>query len=216
LAFVVAAILVGLAATARPVDRLADASFTWHMAQHLTLLYFVTLLVLLARPFEIFARFAGKAATARFVRATQSFHVLASPPVALGVFVGILWLTHFSRIYELSLENEWLHAGEHFLYLVAGVAFWLPVLAPPPLRPPSYPARMLYLALVLPQGALLAMALGDAREPLYSHYASVLGFGAGLQDQRDAAALMWIVGGLIVFAAFLITLGRWACRESAA
>ncbi len=211
----IAAFALGAAAVAPPIDRLADRSFTWHMLQHLVLLYCVPLLVLLARPFDTFAALAAKDATARLVRATRPLHVLASPPVALGVFVAAMWLTHYSGLYEWSLESAPVHVAEHLIYLVAGTVFWLPVLAPPPLRPWSFPARLLYLMLALPQGALLGMALGSARTPLYPHYVALEGsIPAALRDQRDAAALMWIVGGLIVFAALLILLGAWARRES--
>ncbi len=86
--------------------------------------------------------------------------------------------------------------------------FWLPVIAPPPLRPWSYPARLLYLAVALPQGALLGMALTSAREPLYPHYVAITGsYAAALADQRNAAAIMWIAGGLVVFARCCL---RWA------
>ncbi|HET6274616.1 MAG TPA: cytochrome c oxidase assembly protein [Candidatus Cybelea sp.] len=209
------AALTAAAAVAPPFDTLADRSFAWHMLQHLALLFLVTLLVLLARPFELFAAIAGKHATARFVRVSRPLHVLALPPVALAFFVATLWATHYCGLYEESLENAWVHAGEHLLYLAAGTIFWLPVLASPPLRPASFPVRLLYLAVALPQGALLAMALVSARSPLYPHYAAVIGSTtAALADQRNAAAVMWIAGGLVVLGAFLLTLGQWARRES--
>ncbi len=211
-----AAALAGAAAISPPLDRLADASFAWHMAQHLMLALLVAPLLLLARPFDAFARVAGKRVTAALVRATRPLHVLALPPVGLVAFVATLWLTHFSPLYELALEYGSVHAAEHLLYLAAGVAFWLPVLAPPPLRPMSYPARLLYLAVALPQGALLGMALGAARGPLYPHYAAAFGSAtAALADQQNAAAVMWIGGGFVVFAALLLTLAAWSARETA-
>ncbi len=133
------AALVAAAAVAPPFDALADRSFAWHMLQHLVLLYLVTLLALLARPFELFAAIAGKRGTAWFVRISRPLHVLALPPVALACFVATLWATHYSGLYEASLENASAHVGEHLLYLAAGMAFWLPVLASPPLRPASFP-----------------------------------------------------------------------------
>jgi putative membrane protein len=217
IAWLAAAIAVGTAALAPPLDRLADRSFTWHMSQHLVLLYCLPLLVLLARPFEIFTAVASKAGTAWFVRTTRPLHALASPPVALGVFVATLWLTHFSGLYERSLESSDVHVAEHLIYLAAGTLFWLPVLAPPPLRPWSFPARLLYLTVALPQGALLGMALFSARTPLYPHYVAVQdSVSAALRDQHEAAALMWIAGGLMVFGAFLTTLAVWARRETIA
>lgn len=198
-----------------PIEPLADSSFAWHMLQHLVLLYAVPLLVLAARPFDVIRRFAGNRATLAVVRAARPLHALASPPVALVVFVATLWATHLSPLYELALERPAAHVSEHALYLAAGFLFWLPVLTVPPIRPQSYPARLLYLVLALPQGALLAMVIASARHPLYLHYAATAGSpAAALADQGNAAALMWILGGAVVLGALLANLGYWARRES--
>ena len=210
-----AAMVVGSAAVAPPLERLADKSFAWHMVQHLALFFVVTFLLVLARPFDVLARTAGKRSTAAFVRATRPLHALALPSVALAIFLATLWGTHFSPLYELAMDHPWAHIAEHALYLGAGVIFWLPVVATPPLRPLGYPARLLYLVVALPQGALLAMVIASAREPLYSHYASAAGSrAAALADQGNAAAAMWILGGLVVFGALLTTVAAWAHREA--
>ena len=215
LCFAVAGIAVGvLAVTA--LDAPSDASFAWHMAQHLLLLFIVPLLLLLAHPFEPLARLAGKTTTSAFVRATRPLHALASAPFALAFYVATIWLTHFTPLYEAALRHWPVHVAEHALYVVAGTVFWLPVLAPPPLRPLPYPVRLFYLAIALPQGALVAMAIDSARSPLYAHYVAVQGWHDALTDQGNAAALMWIAGGLIVFTAFLATLAVWAHRETRA
>ncbi len=203
-------------ALAPPVDRLVDASFAWHMAQHLVLLFVVPLLLLLTRPFDLFVRWIGKDATATFVRVTRPLHALAHPVVTLTVVTGYLWLMHFSPLYEGALEHPALHVAEHGALLLVGTLFWLPVIGPPPLRPAAYPVRLLYLMVALPQGALLALALNAARAPLYAHYAHVLLGPAALADQRNGAAVMWIGGGLVLFTAFLATFGMWAQRESVA
>ncbi|MBV9720052.1 MAG: cytochrome c oxidase assembly protein [Candidatus Eremiobacteraeota bacterium] len=212
--FLSAAVFAGIAAVAPPLERLADVSFGWHMVQHLILFYIVSLLLLLARPFDLFTRVAPKGATAALVRAIRPLHVVARPPVAFFIFVAALWATHFSPLYELSLEYQWVHVAEHMLYLAAGIVFWLPVVAAPPVRPLAYPARLLYLIVALPQGALLGMVLVSQRTPLYSHYLAPTGsLSAALADQRNAGAVMWIAGGLIVLTALLATLATWAARE---
>lgn len=203
-----------IAALSPAIDRLADASFAWHMVQHLTLFYLVSLFLLLARPFDLLARSLRKPAIATSVRAARPLHVLALPPVALGVFVATLWATHFSPLYELALDHPPVHALEHLLYLTAGIVFWLPVLTVSPLRPLGYPARLFYLIVALPQGALLGMVIASARQPLYAHYAAAGSHAAVLADQGNAAAVMWIAGGLVIFIALLATLGTWARRES--
>ena len=208
-----AAALTGGIAVSPPLDRLADASFAWHMVQHVALLYGVSLSALLSRPLDVFTSIAPKNATAAVVQATRPLHVFAWPPLTLAAYVAVLWVTHFSELYQLSLEHFWIHVGEHALYVAAGAAFWLPVLGTPPVRPIAHPARLLYLFVALPQGALLGMAIGGARRPLYAYYANLTTNAQALADQHHAAAIVWIGGGLIVFCAMLATLGAWASRE---
>ncbi|MBV8435186.1 MAG: cytochrome c oxidase assembly protein [Candidatus Eremiobacteraeota bacterium] len=210
------AFAIAVLSLAPPADTLADRSFAWHMVQHLTLFFVVPLLLLLSRPFALFRSVAGKATTARFVRATRPLHFAASAPVALVTAIAVLWGTHYSPLYESALEVDWMHASEHALYLLAGTLFWLPVLDVPPLRPNPYAVRLFYLIVALPQGALLALALNAARVPLYPHYAAVMPMAAALRDQQDAAAIMWIASGLVIFVALLATMGAWAARENRA
>ncbi len=212
--FLGAALAVGVTAIG-PLDALADRSFAWHMLQHLLVIYAVALLLVAANPFALVVRVAPKRAVERLVRASRPFHAPAAPWIALPAFVAVLWITHFSPLYELALERTWVHVAEHLCYLVAGVAFWLPVLAPAPLRPPSYPVRIFYLVVALPQAALLGMVLFAARVPLYAHYVRAAGsLGAALADQQAGAAVMWIGGGMVVLAALLFTIGSWARREN--
>ncbi|MBV9232701.1 MAG: cytochrome c oxidase assembly protein [Candidatus Eremiobacteraeota bacterium] len=214
LAFLTAALLTGVAAIAPPMDRLADNSFAWHMLQHLLLLYLVALFFVLSRPFDTLAALLPKRTIVGTVRALRPLHAAISAPLLLIFFIATLWLAHFSPLYETALQNVAVHVVEHAAFLAAGVAFWIPIVAPAPLRPIPYPGRLLYLALALPQGALLGMAILNARLPLYPHYITTRGsVASALYDQRDAASLMWIGGGLIVFIAFLATLGAWARRE---
>lgn len=213
--FLAAACVVGAAAVFSPLDGLADGSFAWHMVQHLVLFFVVPLLVLVAEPFDIVRRAIGKARTVRLVRATRWLHSAAGPGVALAAYVATIWLTHFSPLYELALERPGVHVAEHALYLAAGTLFWIPVLGTRPVRPLSYPARLLYLIVALPQGSLVAAAITGAPAPLYVHYAGLLGATRALADQRDAAAVLWIGGGLVILCALLVTAAVWAARESA-
>ncbi|MBV8198516.1 MAG: cytochrome c oxidase assembly protein [Candidatus Eremiobacteraeota bacterium] len=211
-----AAAFLAVLALSPPVDALADRSFAWHMVQHLVLLFFVPLGILLSRPFDVFRALAGDRAAAAAVRATRLFHVVATPPVAFCAFTATLWATHFSGLYDAALGNGAIHAAEHAIYLSAGLLFWLPVLTVPPLRPSGHPLRLFYLMVSLPQGAFVAMVVASARAPLYAHYAGLVGRAQALADQQAAAAVMWVGGGLIVFAALIATLASWARQESKA
>ena len=79
---VAAAIACGILAVFGPLERLADRSFAWHMAQHLVMLILVPLLVLWSQPFSFVRRLLGDARTVRLLRATRPLHVIAFPPVA--------------------------------------------------------------------------------------------------------------------------------------
>jgi cytochrome c oxidase assembly factor CtaG len=208
-----AAAVCAVAAVFGPLEQLADRSFAWHMAQHLVLLVAVPLLALLSQPFAAIRKVLGDAKTVALLRATRPLHAIALPPIALAIYLAVLWGTHFSQLYESALDDAAIHAAEHGLYLLAGTIFWLPVLSVAPLRPNAYPVRLLYLIVALPQGALLAIALAAARTPLYAHYAALMPAARAVADQQNAAAVMWIGGGLAIFAAMLITLGVWASRE---
>jgi putative membrane protein len=205
-----AALAASIIAISPFLDALSDASFAWHMIQHLLLLFAVPLFALLAHPLEWFGspRARWRIAAIRVARSAP-IRALTSPAGTLPIFVAVLWSSHFTTLYELALEHPLVHVAEHVLYVAAGTLFWIPVVAPPPFAVPPHPVRALYCFLALPQGALLAAALLAARTPLYSHYG-----GAGaLSDQHNAAAVMWIAGGGIVFFAFLATIASWAARE---
>ncbi|MGH7736256.1 MAG: cytochrome c oxidase assembly protein [Candidatus Tyrphobacter sp.] len=213
-AWLCASAFVAGATVAPPFDRLADASFAWHMLQHLILFFIVPLLALLGRPFDLFVALAGKARTASFVVRTKPLHVLGSIPVAYAALLIAFWGTHFSPLYDLALRNEAVHVCEHALYVLMGTLFWLPVLAPPPLVPLPYPVRVFYLFACLPQSALVGAILFSARAPLYAHYAAIAGPVRALAQQHDAAAIMWIGGGLLLLCAMLSTMHAWAMREA--
>jgi putative copper resistance protein D len=142
--------------------------------------------------------------------------VLSHPVVAGLVFFAVMWGTHFSPLFDLSLEEPLAHDLEHGLYLGAAMLFWLPVvgLDPAPYRM-GYPGRLLQIFLQMPQNSFLAMAILFAGTPLYPHYVS-LGSPYGidaLADQQLAAGLMWFVGDVLFLAALLAVLVGWMRSE---
>jgi cytochrome c oxidase assembly factor CtaG len=126
-------------------------------------------------------------------------------------------VAHFSPLYNAALEHPAVHVVEHALFLTAAFLFWGAVVqvgyAP---RPVPYPARVLYLFLAIPQGAFLGLAIYAARGVLYPHYAHVHNAITALADQQNGGAVMWIAGGFVMFAAFMLTVGAWAMSERAA
>jgi putative membrane protein len=198
-------------------DGLADGSFAWHMVQHLVVMLAGVPLLLLGMYGAKWQQFLSKSTIATLARLarTGAVRLLLWPPIGWASMAAVLFYTHFSVLYSLALEHPAVHALEHALYVGAAVLFWLPVIGNAAQPALSYPARLLYLFLALPQGALLAIALLAERTALYAPYVAKLGVAGALADQQNAAAVMWIGGGGATFVALMIVAAAWAVREYA-
>lgn len=203
------------AALSSSADALADRSFAVHMAQHVALMLVAPPFVLLGAPLLLIVAVPPQRAARAMagVGNHPAVEVLFVPVFAWLFFVGVLWGAHFSPLYESALEHPWVHVFEHGLFLTAAFLFWLPIVqvgyVP---RPVAFPARILYLVLMFPQGAFLGLAIYGSRHVLYPHYALTQG-ALAMSDQQNGGALMWIAGGFIMFAAFMLVAASWARSE---
>lgn len=199
-----------------PIDSLADRLFAWHMTQHVVLMLVGPPLILLGAPLLLLVAVPSAETARRLTGFAQSpfGHALFAPITGWLFFVSMLWMSHFSPLYEAALEHPAVHVLEHVLYVSAAMLFWASVVqvgyTP---RPVPYPARMLYLFLAIPQGAFLGFAIYAARDVLYPHYLHMQTAGLALADQQNGGAVMWIAGGLLLFIAFMCTAASWAAAE---
>jgi len=197
------------------IDRYDTALFSVHMVQHVLLALVAAPLIALSAPITLLLRLASPATRRRWIlpilhaRVTK---VLAFPVVAWVVFAGVMWVSHFSPLFDAALEDPLVHDLEHALFLGAGLLFWWPAVAldPAPWRMP-HPARALYVFLQMPQNTFLAVVLLNAPTVLYAHYATLLrAWGpTPLADQQAAAGIMWLVGDAIFLAAVMAVVVGW-------
>jgi len=201
------------------IERYDTTLFSVHMVQHLLLTLVAPPLLALGAPVTQLLRAASPATRARWllpILRSRLVGVLSHPIIAWLAFVSVMWATHFSPLFDRSLEDPLAHDVEHLLFLGSAVLFWWPAvgLDPAPRRM-GHAGRILYLFMQMPQNSFLAMAILFAGAPLYPHYAS-LGSPYGidaLADQRLAAGLMWFVGDAIFLAALLAVLAGWMRSE---
>jgi cytochrome c oxidase assembly factor CtaG len=186
-----AAVLVLVVALGPWADGPVDRTLTAHMLQHVALMMVAApLLVLGARPIlRALPRGVGRA----LVR-------LGHPLLAWTAFAAVELATHFTGLYDYSLEHEWAHAVEHALYLGTGVWFWWPVLGR------RWRWSVAYLLTAMPVQAAIGVALLSADRPFYDHYPS-------LGDQQRAGALMWLLGSLVMAAALVWAAWDWLRAE---
>lgn len=217
------AFVAGLAAIAvallSGIEAWDTTLFSVHMVQHLLLTLVAAPLIALGAPITTLLR----AATPNVRRAillpilhSRVLRVLAFPVVTWVVFAAVMWGSHFSPLFDASLEDPLVHDLEHALYLGAGLLFWWPAvgLDPSPWRM-AYPVRLMYVFLQMPQNTFLAITILGSGVPLYAHYAS-LGRSWGpspLEDQQIAGSLMWLGGDILFLAALAAILAGWMRHE---
>jgi cbb3-type cytochrome c oxidase subunit III len=218
---IVAAEFVGLVALWIAIvglDAWADASFAAHMVQHVILIAIVAPALVLGAPLRVLLGAVPRSqarAIGRFLR-TRIVRMLTAPPIAWLAYVAVLWVAHYSNLYELALEHPPVHIAEHVAFLASAALFWshaFPV-APLPARL-APPARALYLFLAGPSSAFLGLSLWSSHGVLYPHYLHVTNpFGLSpLEDQRAGGLIMWVSGSVMTLTAVLAVLARWARIE---
>jgi putative copper resistance protein D len=205
-----------------PIERYDTTLFSVHMVQHILLTLIAPPLLALGAPITLLLRVVRPETRRRVILPilhSVPVRVITFPVVTWLLFALAMWGTHFSPIFDRSLEDPSVHQLEHAFYLVAGCLFWWPVVAldPSPWRMRE-PARILYTFLQMPQNSFLGLAIISATTPLYAHYATLVrDWGPTvLDDQLMAGALMWVVGDLVFLTAILGILVGWMRREERA
>lgn len=204
-----------LVALVSAVDIYAEDLLTIHMIQHLLLAMVAPPLLALGAPVTLVLRAASPNVRQHLllpILHSRPVTVIASPIVAWPMFAIVMWLTHFSPLYDAALEDPALHVLEHAIYIGAGMLFWWPIVAADPIpRRLSYVARLAYVILQMPLNAAVGLAIYFAPAVLYSHYAT-LGRAWGpdaMTDQQIGGLLMWAAGDLLLLLAVPAIVTAW-------
>jgi cytochrome c oxidase assembly factor CtaG len=209
-----AGLMVLAGALMSPLDALAHALFSGHMAQHLLLMVVAAPLLVYARPTA--ALVAGLPAGGRDIVRRQSTlrrtaHALARPVVVWIIGTLALWAWHMPALYEAAVAHEPVHVLEHASFLGAALLFWSVVLASGTRRGVPRPIAIVLVFASGVQGSALGAVLLFASTPLYDVHAE----GARvwdvspLSDQQLAGALMWSPPALLYIVVMGWLLVRW-------
>ncbi|HEX3427828.1 MAG TPA: cytochrome c oxidase assembly protein [Candidatus Limnocylindrales bacterium] len=201
------------------IDTYDTTLFSVHMVQHLLLTLVAAPLIVLGAPITTVLRVATPNVRRTVILPilhSRVLRILTFPVVAWVIFAGVMWGTHFSPIFNRSLEDPVVHDLEHALYVGAGLLFWWPAVGsdPSPWRMP-HPVRAMYVFLQMPQNTFLAVTILNSSVPLYPHYATeIRSWGpTALEDQQIAGGLMWLCGDLLFLAAILAIVAAWMAHE---
>jgi len=202
------------------IARYDTVLFSVHMVQHVLLMLVAAPLIAMSAPVTLLLRVSSVETRRRWwlpALHSRLMRTLAHPVVAWVLFTSIVWATHFSALFNASLEDPFVHQIEHILFLTGALLFWWPAVALDPTSwRMSHPARIGYTFLQMTQNTFLAVVLLNASGVLYPHYASVIrSWGpAALDDQQLAAGIMWIIGDIVFLTAILALFAGWMRAEA--
>lgn len=204
-----------------PIATYDATLFSVHMVQHLLLMMVAAPLLALGAPVTLLLRVVRPRVRRSVVLPalhSRPVRLLSFPVIAWVLFAGVMYVSHFSPLFDAALESEPMHVLEHGLFLGTALLFWWPVIGadPGPWRLP-HPVRIFYLFLGMPWSSFLGLAIFSAGSPLYPHYASLaLGWGPPpLEDQQIAGGLMWAGGDAIFLVALILAVMVWLRAEDA-
>ncbi len=201
------------------IARYDTSLFSVHMVQHVLLMLVAAPLLALSAPVTLLLRLSSSKTRRRWllpVLHSPIVRFLGFPVTSWVMFAAMMWATHFSPLFNASLEDPAIHDLEHVLFLTGALFFWWPAVAldPAPWRM-GHPARIVYLFTQMTQNTFLAVVILNATAVLYAHYATLVRpWGlAPLDDQRLAAGLMWIAGDAVFLTAILAVIAGWMRAE---
>lgn len=181
-----------------------------HMGQVLVLSLLAPAFLLMGVPRGAFRALEGDSLVARIVdRGTH-------PVAGLVLFNAVLVSTHVPAVLDTLSSTQAGMLAMDLAWLVGGLAFWWPVLAPVPRRPwfnDFFQIGYLFLNTIpatIPYGFLVF-----ADFPLYATYelAPPVAGIASVTDQQIAGFIMKLGGGLVLWTAMTILFFRWYVAE---
>ncbi len=213
--------LIGFALIS-PIDAIGEAYlFSFHMIQHLFLMYISPPLLLLGRPFTFImstipSRYRIKLkwlfAPDRFVRKSLKF--LTDPFVAFMISSLVLWGWHWPDAYILAIQNQLVHDIEHVSMFLVGLFYYWAILGSPPQNTQikTDEGRVIYLLAGATQGMILGALITFSDTIIYQWYAHSrrLWGITPLLDQQLAGIIMWFPGPLIYGVVALIAFLKYS------
>lgn len=201
-----------------PLDALGGQLFSAHMVQHELLMLVAAPLMVLGRPWSMFAWAIPRswsmlfAANLRKRTWRRVWRLLTIPLVAWLLHALVLWIWHAPAFFERSLSNAAVHDLQHAMFFFSAVLFWWSLIG----RRVRADSVLYVLTTMLHTGAL-GMLLTFAALPWYPTYLTttqVWGL-TPLEDQQLGGLIMWVPSGIVLLVAALALTNQWLNAHTA-
>ena len=192
------------------------------MVQHILLMLVAAPLIALSAPITLLlrrvdrTRRAGAGSCRSCTRGSCAR--LSFPVVGWVLFAAVMWVAHFSPLFNAALEDPFIHDLEHVLFLERRAALLVAGRRRSTRRRGGWATRCRigHLFMEMTQNTFLAVVILNVGTVLYAHYATVVrDWGpTPLDDQRLAAGVMWVAGDLVFIAAIMAVVAGWVRFEA--
>lgn len=199
-----------------PLHRLGEALFSAHMTQHELLMVLAAPLLVLGRPLivSLFALPAAWRSPATawtrlpFIRGTWNFFTGAAMVWVIHAFT--IWIWHIPALYEATLDNEFIHAMQHTMFLGAALLFWWTLIHGAYGRL-GYGIAFVYVFTTAIHTSVLGALMTFAQRIWYPIYdgRTAPWHLTPLQDQQLGGLIMWIPSGTVFIVAGLAMFAAW-------
>lgn len=218
----VASYYVGMAllvvALLGPLDVFNDSIFFLHMLQHTVLMQISAPLIALGLPVQVVIRALPPRHNRLVVREVMGrpkmrrfTQIMFHPVPAFVLFNVVMGVWHIPVLYQAVLDNELLHDFQHITFFATAYLCWWLIVDPfPRHRKLPIPWAIGPLFLTAMASSAVGATLTLAETVVYDAYLTpdALWGLSGVIDQQIGGLIMWVGGGLLYTAIFLVMLFR--------
>lgn len=213
--------------TSSGIGPYSSASFSVHMALHMSLNMLGPLLLVLGGPITLLLRattahrkdqFAGPHEWLTAAIHSGMARRMFNPMYALVAFVGSYYIIYLTPFFGWAMRYHWAHQAMTVHYLFIGYIFYALVIgvdAPP--RPLPHLAKLGLVLAAMPFHAFFGVIVMTAKDLLagtYYHYIQVPWIGSLAHDQYVAGGIAWSAGEVPLVIVVLALVTQWSRQDA--
>jgi cytochrome c oxidase assembly factor CtaG/putative copper export protein len=208
-------------ATSSGIGAYGPATFSVHMAMHMTVSMLAPLLLVLGAPVALAldalrpapdGELAGPREWLQAVAGSGAARVLGHPLLVAALFVGSYYLLYLTGLFEAAVGEHWSRMVMNAVGLAIGLLFWRMTVGGGGPRPLPLLGRFGVLFAVMPFHAVLAVVIMSVPDVIAGMYYRTLGLPWAadlLGDQFLGGIVSLVTGEVALLVAQVVVLVRW-------